>query len=60
MNRAIRIPAAAMMLCICTLFLASGPGIQAADTDRSIRLAHTNWSSSVASANLAKAVFEEK
>ncbi|MFW5936902.1 MAG: glycine betaine ABC transporter substrate-binding protein [Desulfosalsimonas sp.] len=60
MNRAIRIPAAAIMLCIGMLFLASAPGIQAADTDRSIRLAHTNWSSSVASANLAKAVFEEK
>ena len=49
-----------MILCIGTLFLLRGPGLQAADTDRSVRLAHTNWSSSVASANLIKAVFEEK
>jgi len=58
--RAIRILATAITICIGTLFLLSGPGVQAADTPRSIRLAHTDWSSSVASANLIKAVFEEK
>lgn len=60
MNRAIRILATTMILCIGTFFLLSGPDVQAADTNRSVRLAHTNWSSSVASANLVKAVFEEK
>lgn len=60
MIRTIRILATAMTLFIGALFLLCAPGVQAADTPGSIRLAHTDWSSSVASANLIKAVFEEK
>jgi len=45
---------------IFAVFLILAPNPCRADTGQSIRLAHTEWSSSVASANLVKAVFEEK
>lgn len=45
---------------LCGLFLLGGPVFKAASAGQTLRLAHTDWSSSVASANLIKAVLQEK
>ncbi len=53
-----------VFICIaCGLFLLPVPGkagLRVANAGEAIRLAYTEWSTSVASANLAKAVFQEK
>ncbi|MFP4533424.1 MAG: glycine betaine ABC transporter substrate-binding protein [Desulfobacterales bacterium] len=45
---------------ICAVSLMTGPAWGMANAGQNIRLVHTDWSSSIASANLVKAVFEEK
>ncbi|MFW6082063.1 MAG: glycine betaine ABC transporter substrate-binding protein [Desulfosalsimonas sp.] len=45
---------------IFMLFLLAAPHGGAAENRESIRLVHTDWSSSVATANLVKAVFEQR
>lgn len=46
---------AAAVICLCL-----SPGAGAQSSRETLRLAYTDWSSSIASANLIKAVFEEK
>lgn len=58
-----QIPSAArLILCLAAvaICLAVVSGAQAQTQNKTLRLAHTDWSSSVASANLIKAVLEEK
>jgi len=45
---------------ICLALMIGKPCAQTANASNSIRLAHTEWSSSMASANLVKAVFQNK
>ncbi|HMA67723.1 MAG TPA: glycine betaine ABC transporter substrate-binding protein [Desulfosalsimonadaceae bacterium] len=45
---------------LCGLLLLDGPVFKSASAGQTLRLAHTDWSSSVASANLIKAVLQEK
>ncbi|MBS0012618.1 MAG: hypothetical protein KFF46_01505, partial [Desulfobacterales bacterium] len=54
--------AARLILCLTAvaISLVLISGAQAQNKNKTLRLAHTDWSSSIASANLIKAVLEEK
>lgn len=45
---------------ICTLFMLAAPPGAEAENIESVRLVHTDWSSSVATANLVKVVMEQR
>ncbi|MFP4668672.1 MAG: glycine betaine ABC transporter substrate-binding protein [Desulfobacterales bacterium] len=52
----------ALTLAACIIYLAGTPeaGCEPSQNQDSIRIVHTDWSSSIASANLVKAIFEQK
>ncbi len=61
MNPARRLIRNILVVLAAAALLLPGSAAQAAGADgKTIRIAHTNWSSSVATANLVKAVFQEK
>jgi len=49
-----------ILIGLCVLMMSVAPHANAAEKMPTLRLVHTDWSSSVASANLLKAVFQEK
>ncbi len=59
MNKILRFVSSVFFICIC-VSLWTGGALRAAGPERSIRLAYADWSSSISSANLVKAVLQEE
>ncbi|MFW5901660.1 MAG: glycine betaine ABC transporter substrate-binding protein [Thermodesulfobacteriota bacterium] len=60
MNKITRYIIGCFLIGLCGLLLLGAPVLTFAGSGQTLRLAHTDWSSSVASANLIKAVLQEK
>ncbi|HMA84206.1 MAG TPA: glycine betaine ABC transporter substrate-binding protein [Desulfosalsimonadaceae bacterium] len=60
MHKTIKSHIRIILIGLCVLMMSVAPHANAAEKMPTLRLVHTDWSSSVASANLLKAVFQEK